>query len=99
MDIATVKIGGLKDAVAKFKDTAIDVPKVKVQIALNESGLLEVSLAKASFEIDKGKESIAESVLNYFKGKDGEEEPSVDAEASEDKEADKEEVKKENEVF
>ena len=49
--IAKVHVSGLTESFKKYESTRNDVPIVKVQIDLTESGLLEVKNGVASFEI------------------------------------------------
>jgi hypoxia up-regulated 1 len=96
--IVDIEVGGLKEAVLKYKDSSIGDPKVKVQINLNESGILEVTNAIASFDIDKGKKSLADSVLNYFNG--SKEDKNGNGEKIEEvKEKSEENESEKNEVF
>ncbi len=66
--VATVNVSGLNEAILKYKDVAIDAPKVKVQIGLTESGIIEVNEAFAIFEVDGTAESL---VIKDEKENDG----------------------------
>ncbi|KAJ3330875.1 Hypoxia up-regulated protein 1 [Blyttiomyces sp. JEL0837] len=67
--IYTAKVSGLTEAMTKFQESAPAPPKVKAQIEMNESGMVTVSDASASFEIDQGKAdspSLKDTVLSFF---------------------------------
>jgi hypoxia up-regulated 1 len=72
--IVTVKVKGLSEAVEKYKEKSVTEPKVKIQIGLSDSGMLQFTDATATFEIpaeakENKPDSIKDSVLNFFGGK------------------------------
>ncbi|KAJ3028371.1 UNVERIFIED_CONTAM: Hypoxia up-regulated protein 1 [Siphonaria sp. JEL0065] len=72
--IVSARVSGLADAIAKHKETAVELPKVQAQIELTDSLLLNVDHALATFELkpvkkEAGSGSIAENVMNFFGGK------------------------------
>jgi hypoxia up-regulated 1 len=86
--IATYKVTGLTEGMKKWGEAAVEEPKVKIQIGLTDSGLLQVSDAVALFEIrpdpqPKG-DSFKDSVLKMFKKSDDSKEQEKEDKSSDD---------------
>ncbi|KAI8816337.1 Hsp70 protein-domain-containing protein [Fimicolochytrium jonesii] len=74
--ILTSKIAGLAEAIESRKNRTVEEPKVKALLELSESGIITVTEATAQFSVEEaaaGKDapSIKDTVLNFFKGKKG----------------------------
>jgi hypoxia up-regulated 1 len=102
--IVTVKVKGLSEAMEKYKEKALSEPKVKVQIGLTDSGMLQFTDASVTFEIpaeakDNKPDSIKDSVLNFFGGKkkEGGEDPKDEEKEKKTEEKHQEETPEEKE--
>jgi hypothetical protein len=66
--IALVKVTGLSDVLTKNKESIQETPKVRVQIRITESGIVQVDDAHVILRMDekKDKASLKDSILKFW---------------------------------
>ncbi|KAJ3019349.1 lumenal Hsp70 protein [Thoreauomyces humboldtii] len=72
--IVRADVAGLEEAIESKKEVSLEEPKVKALIELTEAGVISIGHASAYFEVeqvDKESAGFKDTVMNFFKGKKG----------------------------